>query len=477
MPSIYTPTVFLREFSDVYKTLDLRVAAVQHGGQWDLVAASAHLRIIPSEAATQDFQSLAEQFGLIDSPVFRIVQHCLPIAEAQQFFDTLTGGELIVNGAFRIKLSQPHDVLSIAGHARLDYQNPKRWPSIEVRREISKNENVTRLLLNDPTVLRDAELAGYEYPYVAVGKLLDIDYSQSSDAGWIWVECDIPVRLLQPIAARHGDELKLTLRAESDPSIQDVACTVRRTRSGGPVVQQSVVQLTVIDGERGEFVPWTGELRTRLEQADQLTLEALSRQVGRLYSIRVKPLDLLPREQANPLLVALEAFCPAEQIRLLLEEPQKAQFELPNKNPAKLFEVSVQWLLTTLGWRAIWLHSYERIKNANVEIGAVDCLAYREDENVLLLVNCSLAAPDPGELHRQENLTTWLRKQLFSDSRIVVCSALFSASHRPEITQKQAYGSGVRVLFKEDVDELLQAARAGRKLDYSKYSSPTPWYQ
>ncbi len=473
MPTIYTPTVFLREFSKVYRTLDLRVAFIRHGEEWGLVAASAHFRIVPSETAKQDFQSIAEQFGLVNSPIVRIVQQCLSMAEAQQFFDTLTSGEMIVNDV-RLKLSQPQDVLSHAGHVRLDYQNPERWPSIEVRREINRDENVAQLLLNDAIVLRDTELAGYEYPHVAVKTLLDIDYSQSSPAGWIWVECDVPVRLLEPVVARHGDELALTLRAESDPAIHDVSCTVRQTHGGGPVVRQAVVQLERSGEESRKSISWTGKIRMAIEQDDQVTLEALSRQVGRLYSIRIKPLDLLPLEQANPLLAALEVFCSAEQFRLLLEEPQRAQFELPNKkNPARLFEVSVHWLLSTLGCRAIWLHSYERIKNANIELGTIDCLAYNEDENMLLLVNCSLAAPDPSELHRQENLTTWLRKQLFSKSRITVCAALFTASHRPEAEQKQAYGSAVRVFFKEDLDELLQAARVGRKLEYLTFLAPT----
>ncbi|SRR6266480_102375 len=475
MPNLYTPSTFLRAFNNVYKTLDVRVASVRRNEQWLLVASSAHFRIMSSDTAKQDFRDIVRRFGKVDSPVFRIVQQCLPIAETERFFDNLSKGELVLED-LRIRLSEPHDVLSHAGHSRIDHQNLERWPSIELQREINKDPNVTLLLLNDSEVLRAAELAGYEYSYVAVKTLLDIDYSQSTEAGRIWVECDIPARLLTPEVSRLGDELELTLRAESDPAIHDISCTIRRTKGGGPILQQSVIQLKRANEESKKPVSWLGKIQMLIEQEDQITLEILSREVGRLYSIRVKPFDLLSPEQANPLLAALEIFCSAEQIRLLLEEPQKAQFDLPNKkNPARLFEVSVQWLLSTLGCRAIWLHAYERIKNAKVELGTIDCLAYSEEENMLLLVNCSLGAPDPSELHRQENLTTWLRNQLFADSRVTVCSALFTASHRPET---EAYGSAVRVFFKEDVDGLLEAARGGRKLEYSVFLNPSaPWHQ
>ncbi len=472
MPSIYTTSDFLRAFNNVYETIDIRVAIIRDNEQWLLVAAAAHLRIVSSETAKLDFQDTVKRFGKVDSSVFRIIQQCLPVAETKQFFDKISNGELVLEN-LRIRLSEPHDVLSLAGNVRVDYQNAERWPRIELQRQITKDPNARLLLLSKAEVLRHTELAGYEYPHVAVKTLLDIDYSSSHEPGCIWIECDIPVRLLPPEVARDGDEFHLKLRAESHPAVHDVSCTIRREGGWGhSILQQSVIELTRSNEEKMP-VSWSGDIRLLVEREDQVTLEALSRKVGLLYSIRIKPFELLPPEQANPLLAVLEIFCPAEQTHLLLQEPQKAQMELPNiRNAARLFEVSVQWLLSILDYRAVWLHGYERIKDANVELGTIDCLAYSEAENILLLINCSLAAPDPSELHRQENLTTWIRNRLFPESRVKVRSALFTASHRPETEQKKAYGSAVSVFFKEDIDRLLQAARAGRRFEYLRFINP-----
>jgi hypothetical protein len=472
MPSIYTTSDFLRAFSNVHETFDIRVAAIRDNEQWLLVALSAHLRIVSSETAKQDFQDTIKRFGKVDSSAFRIVQQCLPVAEAKQFFDKISNGELVLEG-LRFRLSEPHDVLSFAGNVHVDYQNVERWPRIELQRQITKDPNARQLLHNNAEILRDTELAGYEFPHIAVKTLLDIDFSTSNEPGMIWIACDIPVRLLPPKVAQAGDEFELKLRAESHSAIDNVSCTIRRTGGiGSSILQQSVVVLTR-SNEKKNSASWSGDIQLPIERDDQITLEALSRDVGRLYSTRIWPFALLPPEQANPLLAALELFCPLDQIRLLLEQPQNAKTELKNiSNAARLFEVSVQWLLSTLNYRAVWLHGYERIKDANVELGTIDCLAYSEEENILLLVNCSLAAPDPSELHRHENLATRISKQLFPDSRVKVCSALFTTSHRPETEQKKAYGSAVRVFFKEDIDQLLQAARAGHRFEYLRFLNP-----
>lgn len=473
MPSIYSTYDLLRVFGGVYEVIDVRAAIIRDNEQWLLVALSVRFRIVSIETAQQDFQDAVDRFGKIDSPTFRIVQQCFPITESSRLFTMLMFGKLALED-LQIRHSNLGEIRTIPGNPRVDYDNMESWPCIELQQKIESDPNMRQLLLGDAEILRNTELAGYEAPHAAVKALLGVDYHQADDPGQIWIACDIPVRLLPPEVIRDGDELRLKLRAESHPAIHDVSCTIRRTNSSARgILQQSVVGLTRSNEERWP-VSWSGDIKLTIKREDVVTLEALSRDVGRLYSINIRPFKLLPPEQANPLLAVLELFCPPDQVRVLLEEPQAAQKEPSDtKNPARLFEVTIQWLLSTLGYRAIWLHGYERIKNNNVEVGTIDCLAYSEDENLLLFVNCSLTAPNPSELHRQENLMTWISKRLFPESTVKVCSVLFAASHAPETGQAKAYGSAVKVFFKEDMGRLLQAARAGRKFDFSKDAQAT----
>jgi hypothetical protein len=487
MPSVYSISDFLHAFEGVYETLDVRAAVVldkdkekkdkeEEKEQWLLVALSAHVRIASSHAAIQEFQDSTKRFGAVDFSTFRIVQQCYPIAETKQFFQEIGNGDLILHDLW-VRLSEPCDILTMAGSVRVDHHDAlaRRWPRIEQQRQIAaRDPNARQLLLNNADILRDTEMAGYENPHVAVKTLLDIDFGQSSESGGIWIACDIPVRLLPPEATRNGKEFRLKLRAEAHPAIKDVSCTIRRIGGayGSSILQQSVIQLTPSDKEENP-ASWSGEIQLPIEREDQVTLEILSHKVGKLYSTGIRPFDLLPIEQTNPLLVALRLFCPPEELNLLLQESHKAKVELTNiTNVARLFEVSIQWLLSVLGFRAIWLHKYERLKDANMDYGTIDCLAYKEDEDLLLLVNCSLAAPDPSELNRHEDLMTRLSNQLFPDSRVKVRSALFTTSHQPEAKQHNTRGSAVRVFFKEEVDQLLRMAEAGQTLEYLRFASP-----
>lgn len=479
MPSVYSIADFLRAFEGVYEALDVRAAVVRGNEkeQWLLVALSVHVRMGSPEAAKQEFRDTVRRFGAIDSPVFRIIQQCYPITEAPRFFDEVRTGNLMLEDS-RIWLSDSCDIQTLAGSVRVDYHKPSdRWPRIEHQRQIvTKNQSVNQLLVNNSDILRDTELAGYEDPRLAVRTLLGIDISRSSEPGGVWIACDIPVRLLPTEATRNGKEFKLKLRAEAHPAIEDVACTIRRT--GGPygsdvLQQQSVIKLSR-SAEAKNFALWLGEILLPVERDDQVTLEILSSKVGKLFHINnIRPFNLLPIEQTNPLWVALRLFCPPEEIGQLLQEPHKVKTELTNiTNTARLFEVSVQWLLSVLGFRAIWLHKYERLKDANMDFGTVDCLAYKEDEDLLLLVNCSLAAPDPSELNRHEDLMTRLINQLFQDSGVKVRSALFTTAHKPEATQQNSRGTAIKVFFKEDIDQLLRLAESGQTMDYLRSIIP-----
>lgn len=479
MPSVYSITDFLRAFEGVYETLDVRAAVVRGNKkeQWLLVALSVHVRMGSPETAKQEFRDTVKRFGAINSPVFRIVQQCYPITEAPRFFEEVRTGNLILED-FRIWLSDSCDIQTLAGSVRVDYHNPSdRWPRIEQQRQmVSKDQSVRQLMLNNADILRDTEMAGYENPHMAVKNLMGIDISQSSEPGGVWIACDVPVRLLPTEATRNSKEFKLRLRAEAHPAIEDVACTIRRT--GGPygtdaLQQQSVIKLTRSTEAKNPAL-WSGEIQLPVERDDQVTLEILSKKVGKLFHINnIRPFNLLPIEQTNPLWVALRLFCPPEEIGQLLQEPHKVKTELTNiTNTARLFEVSVQWLLSVLGFRAIWLHKYERFKDANMDFGTVDCLAYKEDEDLLLLVNCSLAAPDPSEINRHEDLRTRLTNQLFQDSGVKVRSALFTTAHRPEAAQQNTRGSAIKVFFKEDIEQLLRLAESGQALEYLRFASP-----
>ena len=473
MPSTFPIYNYLQVFERFFGTVDVRAALVQKNGhEWCLVALSIYVRLAPTSASEQEFASAVGRLGRINSSVFQLVQRCYSISESERFFGHLALGKLVM-GDISVNLSAPCDVRSFLAHLQVDTLGlgTNSWPRIGFQRQLVNDAQVRKLLLSDPDLLRDTEMAGYEYPHVAVSSLLGIDFSQSSDTGYVWLTCDLPVRLLTPEVKKSGDQFQLRLRALSHAALEDLSCTVRRVeRRGQKVIQQSVVELR--RNSNADTGSWSGELQLPFEREDQVTLDVLYSKVGRLYSVGVRPFDLLSLEERSPLIATLNLFCGPEQLRTLVQEPTKAKIELSTSNVARVFEVSVQWLLSFLGFRAIWLHAYEKLKEEKIQLGTVDCLAFKEDEQLLLLVNCSIAAPDPGEINRQENLAKRIEDQLFSSSKVDLRSVLFTLAHKPRGEQQSTHGSAVKVVYKEDIEALLQLVERGDHFEYSRWSNP-----
>ncbi len=467
MPSVYTTSNFLQTFQGAYETLDVRAAIVSYQKQWLLVALSAHVRVDSIKTAKEEFSDIIKQFGGINCPTFQILQQCYSIVDTESFFQNISKGQLILDN-IQIALSEPLDLLSMPGNihtASLD-THISRWPYIEQQRLIAMNNQVVNLLFNDATILRTAETVGYETPHAAVKKLLDIDFSSSSQPS-VWISCDIPIRLCSPEVTRLGKELHLKLRAEAHPTIQDLSCMIRWTGPyGSNVTQQLKVELTRSSINRNPTL-WCGDVKLPLNRDNHVTLETISSKVGKLCTYGIRPFDFLPSEQSNPLLAALQMFCSLEQICLLLSEPHKVEAKPKNNsNAARLFEATVQWLLSTLGFYAVWLDRYEKLKDDKMEYGTVDCLAYSEEQNLLLLVNCSLTAPDLSEFGKHVDLATRLSSQLYPDERVKVQSTLFTASAKPNTGEQRVYGSAIKVFYKEDIDQLVQTAQSGQRLGH-----------
>lgn len=472
MPSVYTTSNFLKAFQDAYETLDVRAAIVSDQKQWFLVALSAHVRVDSVKTAQEEFSDIVKQFGGINCSTFQIFQRCYSIVDAESFFQNIGKGQLILDN-IQIALSEPLDLLSMPGNIHTESLDThiSHWPHIEQQRQIAMSNQVVSLLFNDADILRTAETAGYETPHAAVKKLLDIDFSSSSQPG-VWISCDIPIRLYSPEVTRLGKELQLKLRAEAHPTIQDLSCMIRWTGPyGSNVTHQLKVELTRSLINKNPTL-WCGEVKLPLNRDNQVTLEVISSKVGKLCTYGTRPFDFLPSEQSNPLLAVLQMFCPLEQISLLLNEPHKAKAKpLNNSNAGRLFEITIQWLLSTLGFYAVWLHGYEKLKDAEMEYGTVDCLAYSEEKDLLLLVNCSLTAPDLSEFGKHADLATRLSNQLYPDGRVKVQSTLFTASAKPNTGEQKVYGSAIKVFYKEDIDQLVQTAQSGQRLGHLNFMS------
>mgnify|MGYP001560902791 CR=1 FL=1 len=479
MSNQYSVAEFVEAFKQFYQTIDVRVALLKHENQWRIVCMALRIHIASVSIIEREFKKLKTCFGKMVSPRFRIIQRCYSFSELDNLTDAFSKGYLIFEKVGKIRFDEKRNILGLRGHIpwfsgsgnKADSMN---WPVLQANLQLSAWDGLHQLLQGDSEILRDVEVAGYYDPYSVVKQLLDVDFASSTSGSYLWLECDVPARIDSIKASRSNvDNITLTIYITAHKALSNLSCNIRkkRTASNGQPLQQKVLPLKLGKTKSG-LQEWTGQLELNTDVDDQFDIELVYRNIGRLHSQGIRPLELLRVEERNPLFMALQRFCPLEQIRDLLEHPEVIEASKNNvgqvslKNKGRLYEVSVQWLLSSLGLRAIWLHGYEKMKTENYDYGSVDCLAYHELRNILLLVNCTTAPPDQHEINRLMELQHRLSDDTFKNTAVRLYSVLFTASNRPGVKQGVFTNANMRIFYREDIPKMLALVEKGQEIQF-----------
>lgn len=478
MPYQYTVDEIVNAFKELYHTIDVRTALLKHEDRWRSICLAIRLAPDSMEITKQKFQELEKRYGKLDSTQIRILQYCYPFEEFNSIAVALKDKQLLLSDV-RIPLDEAIDVFSLRG--RIERWVPHsvhapaalEWPVLRASARLSSWDAFHPLLQGDQEILRSVEVAGYQDPYSAIQHLLEIDFG-SSHYTILVVEPAVPARLevVKAILKEKG-AVALNISVTAHQAATKLRCTVRHERREMQqrLMQQQTFSLAPAEAE-GSLQKWVGNIELesaegRWSDNDWIYVELVHEDIGRLYYQGYPFRVLLRPEERNPLFEALTKFCPWEQIKSLLESPEivqpPAKVSLKDKDKGRLFEVSVQWLLSSMGFRAIWLHGYEKLKEGEFDYGSIDCLAYHDEENVLLLVNCTTAPPNTHEMNRQLELQHLLQSSLFHNTRVRLASVLFTATHNPGDESVHFIPSRVKIFYREDITKLLALIGSGQE--------------
>ena len=474
MPSQYSVAEFVKAFKKFYQTIDVRGVLIKHENRWRIICIALRIHIAPAKIVKSEFQKLKTRYGKIDTPRFRIIQQCYSFSELDHLVNGFLKGHLVL-GNLKIQFDEKKDILSLRGHIRSsDKHAAMNWPVLHTSIQLLAREGLHQLFQGDSEILRDAEVAGYYDPYSVVAQLLEVDFTSSTSGSYLWVESDIPARIDSIKASRNNSGfITLKMYVSAHQALSNITCNIRqkRTVSRELLLKQWALPLK-LGKTKDNLRKWTGQLEFKPDVDDQIEIELVHKGIGRLYSTQIRPMELLRIEERNPLFTALTRFCSLEEVKGLLERPHIVQTSknISLKHKGRFYEVSIQWLLSSLGLRAIWLHSYEKMEAGKYDYGSIDCLAYHELRNVLLLVNCTTAPPNQHEINRQMELQHLLSSELFHNTAVRLYSILFTASHNPKGEQGALHGvlhdMNVRIFHREDIPHLLGLVEKGQETKF-----------
>lgn len=477
MADRYTLSEILGPFTGFYQTVvDVRAAIVKQEDSWQAICLA--IRLLPDtvDSARTEFHETEARFGKVDSPHIKILQHCYSFDQFGTVVAGLADGHF-TQGEVRILLDNTVDLFSLPGRVEArslragSRPDSVGWPVFRASTAPSNGLPLHHLLQGNHEILRVVELAGYRDAYSAIRHLVQIHFSSSHPA-LVVLEVIIPISL-EDVRAFRGEKgvLVVDISVIGDQSAAKARCAIRQERRDPQqrTVQQQMVALAP-SGTNGKWCKWKGETHLKClegswSDSDWIYVELVHEEIGRLYLEGFPLRELLRPEERNPLFVALTKFCQWEQIKHLLESPDTVQpltgVRLGNRG--RLFEVSVQWLLSCLGFIAVWLHGYEKLQDGGFDYGSIDCLAYHGGENVLLLVNCTTAPPDPHDMNRQLEVEHLFQNKFFHNTTVRVKSVIFASAYNPDAEGVHYTPGRVKIFYREHIAELLALVASGEE--------------
>ena len=168
---------------------------------------------------------------------------------------------------------------------------------------------------------------------------------------------------------------------------------------------------------------------------------------------------------AEPFVKTLDAFCSLDKLQKMLFEPENY-----GKNPAKIFENAVTWLLSLAGFETLHVGIIIKKLNGKEEkfdslqsksgkhIGSADIIAYEENER-LLLIDCDIDFVDPKKVKKMADMKKHFRKQLKGYEKLHIVPILFT----PIDFRKESPSIDVMIADQAIIKRIFEAVTQGNR--------------
>jgi hypothetical protein len=163
---------------------------------------------------------------------------------------------------------------------------------------------------------------------------------------------------------------------------------------------------------------------------DTLIVELIHRDSGLTLDRTSKKVPL--ENIAEPFVKIVDTFCSLKKIEKMLFKPEEY-----GKNPDKIFENAVTWLLSLAGYETVNVgiiitklnNKQEKFDELHLKnsyhIGSADIIAYEENER-LILIDCDINTVDPRKVEKLAELKKHFRDKLKGYEKLRIVPILFT---------------------------------------------------
>lgn len=196
---------------------------------------------------------------------------------------------------------------------------------------------------------------------------------------------------------------------------------------------------------------------------DSITVELIHRDSGLTLDRAYETVTL--ENVAEPFVKTLDGFCSLDKLKEMLFEPENY-----GKNPEKIFENAITWLLSLAGYETLHLgvriaklngkhESFDKlVAKSGYYIGSADIIAYEENERILL-IDCDIGTVDPQKVQKLAELKKHFREKLKGYEKLPIVPILFS----PKDFRETSPSIDVMIADQSVIKRIFEAVAQGNR--------------
>lgn len=483
MSSKMTLGDFLNRLEGVYKSIDIRIAAVKSDDTWHNALTVIRFSHIQYEELEKQQKELENKWRKVQTSNFRIEMQAWPFkcvdksvddVLCEQFsqgkwllFDVGTGPTLDFQFGRSIDLLSLEGLFGEHGYTRRDIHS---WPCCEAiageHCSLLKNEQL------------QSEVKSH-YPldlYSLISELLEVNFHR--DLGLDLIvnapfyavikNYDFAEQKCKTQVKFHKDIKALTVSAivrrgeRDDTPVRDVASSPIKPKEAEELdecMRLWTKEFDLLNAMPGDYL--SVSLRQTEPTALDIEKPSSPTQISRFLESK-KP-------EKAPLVAAFRRFCSLGELGEYLTKPGEIQPPSPRK-PGSAFEGFVLWILGLCGFQSVWLGwtEHETLKEGKIEHLRLDILACYEKENTLLLVACTTGRPDQ-DIDIVNSIRQKLYADVFKDTNVQIRGFIFSSQPSVNVAKQLGEKAGVIIFGAEDIRGILNSLRTGKMADALAY--------
>jgi hypothetical protein len=464
------PIDIIEVLNGCFASIDFRFAAVKEGEVWHNVATVVRLSHEEPDARRKKLGHRIYKLP-VETENLLIVGEIRPVSAwseflAQHKLATFHYGNREIRYSHPIDWTQARTQITTSPFVVRNFDG-RNWPRVS----IGVGGDSSGLRLSRQELHIDAARFAAPDVHTVVASTLGISLGNGHPLSYdVFVDAVIPLDITQPRILGHPDRLEFNILRHV--SLSEVEITAEFGRYEQSSILTPVSRLTlersdlpfVIDGieeptyaasfDAGDMGPW-------------LTVRAFHPRLGLICQETYATQALFSTAALNPLIAVIRRFCGADDPKTLILNPELKPKHKTSESA--LFELRINWLLSTLGFSGVILGNYEKLLAGPTkhEYGSVDIIATHSKNRTLFLIGCSLDPPKEQDKDKLVNVAAVVEREVFAnvEQRIQPLIMTSAVGCGVDIDSLMGRGSGVVVLDRSGLERLWDLAEGGN-VDY-----------